>query len=125
MEWRGTDSGPILDARARAEYRSRLRELDAAREAAIRDPDGEGLLRVTAERQSLARELARASGLNGRDRGGPSDSERVRLLVTKRIKSAIRLLGSVDAGLARHLNQRLRTGYMCSYRDESERGWNV
>ena len=108
----------------RSAQRSIGQELDSVREAATGDRNDEVLLRVTAERQSLARELARASGLNGRDRGGPSDSERVRLLVTKRIKSAIRLLGSVDAGLARHLNQRLRTGYMCSYRDESERPWN-
>ncbi|HTP25777.1 MAG TPA: hypothetical protein VMK12_08975 [Anaeromyxobacteraceae bacterium] len=69
------DAGELLDARAKADYRRRLRQLEAEIEDAAERGDRAGVVRLEDEREALARELARAVGLGGRDRravGSPS-----------------------------------------------------
>jgi tetratricopeptide (TPR) repeat protein len=120
VSWRTGTSGPLLDQRAREDYRRRLSEIESGADEAEAQNDAGRVERANAERAALIGELARASGLNGRDRGELSDAERARLVVTKRIKSAIQLLRKLDPNLGRHLDQRVHTGYVCVYGSLSE-----
>jgi non-specific serine/threonine protein kinase len=75
----GPGLGPPLDARARAEYRHRLRDLRQELADADATHDLGRTARLRAEIDLLARELARAIGLGGRDREPESDAERARV----------------------------------------------
>lgn len=83
------DAGPILDARAKAEYARRLDELRAELEDAERLNDPERAERIWQERDCIADQLAAAVGLGGRNRRAASDAERARSAVTERIKESI------------------------------------
>ena len=71
--------------------------------------------RLSAERDALLRELAAATGLNGRARTTGSSQERARIAATKAITAAISRIAAVDASLARHLRVAVHTGARCSY----------
>ena len=63
------DRPPVLDARAKADYRRRLDELDRELDrAGIRGDAGAGREARAEERAALLDELRRAAGLGGRDR---------------------------------------------------------
>jgi tetratricopeptide (TPR) repeat protein len=106
---------PALDARSKAAYRGRLEELRDDQEEAERGGDLERAARAREESNFLARELAAAVGLGGRDRRAPSDAERARVNVTKAIKSAIARIGEQSPALGNHLARTVRTGTFCSY----------
>jgi tetratricopeptide (TPR) repeat protein len=109
------DAGPILDARAKAEYRTRLDAL----EDEISEADGFGDIgranRAREELEVLAQQLAGAVGLGGRDRRAASDSERARINVQRRLKDAIESVGDCDADLGRYLAATVKTGTYCSF----------
>jgi non-specific serine/threonine protein kinase len=69
----------------------------------------------------IAQQLATAVGLGGRDRRAPSDAERARSAVTKRIKEAIKRIGKAIPLLGRHLANQVKTGYYCSYTLDPDR----
>jgi hypothetical protein len=109
------DAGPVLDARARAEYRRRIAELRAERDDAERCND---LGRAAAAREELdllEEELAGATGLGGRARRASPDVERVRVAVTRRIRAAIEQVGKHHPTLGEHLRRSVRTGLTCCY----------
>jgi tetratricopeptide (TPR) repeat protein len=112
---RPSRGGEILDARARAEYRRRLEELEDEAEEAERSSDPARTARAREESDFLARELASAIGLGGRDRHAPSDTERARVNVTKAIRSALARIRRFSPRLADHLDRSIRTGTFCSY----------
>jgi pimeloyl-ACP methyl ester carboxylesterase/class 3 adenylate cyclase len=112
------DLGPVLDARAKAQYRQRLAELRAEADEAEAFHDPERAARARAEYQLLAAELAAAVGLGGRDRRAGSPQERARLNVTRAIKASVRRLGRHDPALAAHLAVSVLTGRACVYRPE-------
>jgi hypothetical protein len=114
------DLGDLLDARARAEYRRRVAELDDEIAEAQRDHD---LERAHAERDFIAAELSAALGLGGRPRRSGDPAERARKAVTGRIRLTIGRLGSEHPELARHLTNAVRTGTYCAYRPESAVDW--
>ena len=62
----GTDTGPMIDAAARAAYRRRLVDLEEEIETAARDSDLGRLATLEAEKDFLVAELAAALGLGGR-----------------------------------------------------------
>ncbi len=106
-------AGELLDDRARAAYRRRIAEIDATIEA-LDDPGrADPLLR---ERQALAGELARATGLGGRARLAGSATERARVNVQRRLKDAVARVAEVDPELGRFLEDALRTGTYCCFR---------
>jgi hypothetical protein len=113
-----TDAGPVLDAAAKAAYRARMvelrEELDEAE--AFADPGRAELAR--AELDALTDELARATGLGGRDRRAADAAERARVSVTKAIRSALRRIAQHDPALAEHLDRTIRTGVFCSYQPD-------
>jgi hypothetical protein len=121
------DAGPLIDARAREEYRRRLEELRADLDEAQRFGDPERAAGLEAEVDTLVAELARTAGLGGRERRSASSAERARVSVTKAIRTAIRLIGEESPALAGHLSASIRTGRFCSYAPPGERppAWSL
>ncbi|MFC6064410.1 ATP-binding protein [Streptomyces ochraceiscleroticus] len=109
------DAGPVLDARAKAEYRRRLRELAEELEEAEQWHDTGRAERARTEIDAVTDQLVGAVGLGGRDRKAASDSERARLNVTKALKSAVKRIAGQDPVLGRHLERSVRTGTYCCY----------
>jgi AAA ATPase domain len=110
-----TAADDILDARALADYRRRLAELDDDLAEAEQWNDTERASRVSTERDFLIRELASATGIHGRPRRLGSESERARVNVTRAIRSAIDRIRTHSPDAAAHLDQAVRTGTYCSY----------
>jgi hypothetical protein len=105
----------VLDARALAEYRRRLAELDDDLAEADQWHDTERASRARAERDFLLHELASATGLHGRPRRLGAASERARVNVTRAIRSAIARIKAHNPDAAEHLEQSVKTGTYCSY----------
>jgi AAA ATPase domain len=109
------DIGPALDAKAKASYRQRLRDLREDREEANSLGDLGRLSRIEVEIEFLSRELARAVGLGGRDRRVGSELERARLRVTNAVRSAIKKTRTQCPELGQFLSKSIRTGCVCSF----------
>lgn len=122
--WQGgppSDTGPVLDARAKVEYRQRFEDLRNDLEEAERFNNSARAERARNEMAAVAKQLALAVGLGGRDRKSGSEAERARSAVTKRIKTSISRIGEVIPSLRSHLTVRVKTGYFCSYNPSPER----
>jgi tetratricopeptide (TPR) repeat protein len=109
------DSGPVLDTQAKAAYRVRVEELQEEIDEAETFNDPERASRAREELVFVARELAGAVGLGGRDRKTGSDAERARVNVTRAIRTALRRIKEHDAPLGRRLNSEIHTGTFCVY----------
>ncbi|HYV56125.1 MAG TPA: hypothetical protein VE911_01215, partial [Candidatus Nitrosopolaris sp.] len=72
-------------------------------------------------------ELARATGLGGRERRVGSAAERARLNATMAIKSAMKRIAENNPALGRHLAATVRTGRFCSYNPDprSTISWDI
>jgi hypothetical protein len=115
VEHRAGDAGPVLDARAKAEYQERLESLQDQLSEAEQFADQERANRAREEIDMLASQLARAFGLGKRDRRAGSDIERARINVQRRLKDAIESIGQCDAELGRYLAAAVKTGTFCSF----------
>jgi hypothetical protein len=109
------DGDPILDGHAKAEYKSRLKELRAELEDAESFNDLERAEKIRVESNAIAEQLATAVGLGGRDRRAASHAERARSAVTKRIRNSIQKIAKATPALGNHLSGSIKTGYFCSY----------
>jgi tetratricopeptide (TPR) repeat protein len=109
------DAGKMLDERAKSAYRRRLAEIEDDIEHARALEDAEREAQADAERDFLMRELARAVGLGGRDRGVGSASERARSGVTRAVRQGIARIGEHHPELGEHLTRSVRTGTYCAY----------
>jgi predicted ATPase/class 3 adenylate cyclase len=109
------DAGPVLDERAKAAYRRRVRELQEDIEEARGWSDPERAARAEAELEAVSHELASALGLGGRDRPAASSAERARIRVRKTITAAIARLADHHADLGLLLSTTVKTGTYCSY----------
>jgi len=109
------DAGAMLDPQAKASYRRRLDELDGEIADAESMGDSERAERARSERAFIARELAAAVGLGGRDRPAASAAERARVNVTRAVKTAMDRIGAHSSQLGDHLAATVRTGLFCSY----------
>lgn len=109
------DAGEMLDARAKAEYRARLQDLEAELAEAERFNDPVRAAKAREEIDFLVSELARAVGLGGRDRRAASHAERARLNVTRAIRAALDNIARSHPALGRHLRTTVRTGRYCVY----------
>ncbi len=110
------DAGELLDRRAIDEYRQRVEALDDTIAEAESFGDLERAARARAERDQIASEVARAVGLDGRQRRAGSGAERARTAVQRRIKDALQRIGEQCPALEQHLEIAVRTGAFCSYR---------
>ena len=91
-------------------------EIDQAGEWA----DHERAARAREELGFIARELARAVGLGGRDRPTASQAERARQNVGRAVHKAVRQIAAALPELGAHLERAVRTGAFCSYRPDPE-----
>ena len=109
------DSGPRLDAQARAAYRTRIETLREAVAEAEERGAVDAAEAAQAEVDQLVQELAQAFGLGGKQRPTGSAAERARLNVTRALRSAIARIGEAlpEAGSA--LDRQVRTGLFCAY----------
>jgi tetratricopeptide (TPR) repeat protein len=119
----GGDLGELLDARARAEYRRRLAELDDELEDAEACADPVRAERARDERDFLLAELSSALGLGGRPRRTGDPVERARKAVSGRIRLTIGRIEHEHAALGRHLRNAVRTGTYCAYEPETPTTW--
>lgn len=112
------DLGPMLDDRAKREYRARIadlrEEIDDAE--AMNDPDRATQARL--ELDALLDELGRAVGMGGRDRPHGATDERARVNVTRSIRRAIAAVAAQAPELGAHLEVSVRTGRECAYRPD-------
>ena len=109
---------PVLDHEAIAEYRNRLKRLDAEIGQLESDDDlspASLLGQARAERDWLVAQLSSAAGLAGRTRSFPDQPERARVAVGKAIRRALARVTEADAVIGEHLRQTVRTGVRCSY----------
>jgi hypothetical protein len=63
----------------------------------------------------LNRELARAVGLDGRDRKAGSATERSRIRITNAIRASLDKIGKNHPAMRRYLSGTISTGAICSY----------
>jgi hypothetical protein len=117
-----TTDHPLLDRQAKAAYTRRLADLrDELREAEEFNDLGRAA-KARAELEFITRQLSAAVGLGlgGRNRKTGAAAERARLLVTQRIKAALKKIGEHHPTLSRHLRTSVRTGYFCSYTPDQQ-----
>jgi hypothetical protein len=108
-------SGEVIDARALAAYRARLRDIDAELAEAGNWADEGRLTRLRLEREALLDEVRSAAGLSGRPRRFSTAAERARVAVRKAIAAALDRIADHDPALARLLRDTVRTGAACRY----------
>lgn len=114
------DAGPLLDARAKAEYRKRRSELKSELADAERANDPGAVNRIRAELEKVDDQLSEALGLGGRDRKAADNSERSRSRVARAIRGSLNNIRENDASLGHHLSTCIRTGYVCAYHPDPE-----
>jgi len=121
----GGDTGPQLDSKARDEYRRRLQDLEEDLAEAEANADTGRIEVLSEEKEFLVAELSGALGLGGRARTTGDPAERARKAVTMRVKTALKTIGEVHPGLARHLKASVSTGRFCSYQPEDPVTWSM
>lgn len=114
----------LLDDTAVDSYRRRIRDLDNAIEDAEAGSDLAKARRLQTERDAVADELLRATGLGGRVRGFATSSERARIAVRKAIKRALDAISEHDTVLGGELRAAITTGSACRY-TPAPRQWLV
>jgi hypothetical protein len=114
---------PVLDERAKAEYRARVLALQDEVEDARACADLARAERAEAELDFVVSELAAGLGLGGRDRTMADEAERARQAVRARIRYALDRLDRANPALRRHLDRSLVTGTFCSYQPEHTTTW--
>jgi len=110
-----SDSGEMLDAKAKQEYRGRLADLVEEMEEAQQSGNADRSEEILSEIDFLKAEMSRAVGLGGRDRRAGSNAERARISVTRAIKGAVQKISEHHEDLANMLNRCVRTGSFCCY----------
>jgi hypothetical protein len=110
------DAGPVLDEKAKAEYRERLDELREVIDEAEGFNDPPRSERAREEMQVLTQQLAEAVGTGGRDRRSASDVQRARINVQRCLKEVIDRISTADPALGRYLGATIRSGTYCSFR---------
>ncbi|MFC9997318.1 AAA family ATPase [Nocardia sp. NPDC127526] len=113
----------VLDERAKAEYRRRLRRLDEEIERATARDDDRYAAELDTERAALLDELRRAAGLAGRTRKLGDEGERARKTVSARIRDTLRRIDNGHPELGEHLRACVSLGLVCRYQPTREVRW--
>ncbi len=118
------DYQPVLDKKAKQEYKDKLESLQDEREQAEQLGDEKRLERINKKTDVIRRELNSALSLYGKDRIFSTESERCRKRVAKAIKYALNKLKPCDKRLAEHLSDYIHAGARCSYTPKEDVFWN-
>jgi non-specific serine/threonine protein kinase len=111
---------PLLDRRAKAEYRARLADLKAQIDEAENAGDLGRAAKSRNELELVEQALMAATGLRGRDRASGVRAERARLNVTRAVRTAMRAIAAAHPALGRHLAASIKTGRLCRYEPSAE-----
>jgi tetratricopeptide (TPR) repeat protein len=111
---------PTIDGRARSEYRTRLRDLQAELDEAERMNDLGRCERLSSEIEMVGDELTVSSGLGGRARMTSGSAERARGPVRKNIRSVVEKIRGEHPALGRHFATSISTGYFCIYQPDPD-----
>jgi hypothetical protein len=120
-----TGANPMLDDQAKAQYKARLRALDADIDEAADFGSAAAVETLRAERAALIHELAVATGLGGRSRRLGDPAERARKTVSARVRDALSKIAQVHPQLAQHLRETLYLGTHCGYAPRPLVPWTV
>jgi hypothetical protein len=104
-----------LDNQARAEYRQHLQELQVELEESQELGDIGRADALREEMDFITRELSRAFGLGGRERGSGSAAERARVNVRRRLQDAMERIGKQLPDAGKYLKNTIKTGSYCKY----------
>jgi tetratricopeptide (TPR) repeat protein len=108
-------SDAMLDDTARRSFRAQVNLLEGERARALALRDQHRAESIEREIGAIKDVLAKGTGLGGRDRRLPSESERARVRVTKALRFALARVAEADPRLGGHLAATVRTGAHCSY----------
>lgn len=120
-----TDSGSQIDAHAKAEYETRVRELRLELTEAESFNDAARAESLRVELDFLIEHLQAAMGLGRRSRKLGAPTERARSAVTQRIRAAVKRIESAHEALGRHLVRSIQTGVSCAYLPERPLEWEL
>jgi hypothetical protein len=109
---------PVLDSRARADYRRRVNDLTSEIDQADLDGDDRRASGLRLELEAIFDELRRATGKSGRSRSFIDPGERARTAVRKAIKRAIDDVRAAEPSIGEMLNDAVVTGATCRYIDD-------
>jgi hypothetical protein len=112
---RGASPEPVLDQRAKADYRRRIEELRDEVDDAEACADLERAAKARLELDRFVEELARSTGFGGRTRSFAGNAERARTSVHKAIKRALALITEADPVLGHEIGAHVVTGMRCVY----------
>ncbi|MCZ0961067.1 tetratricopeptide repeat protein [Paracoccus benzoatiresistens] len=115
----------VLDDRARAALKARIRDLQEEIADAEERNDIGRTERLRNEFETLVETLSDALGLGGRSRRLGSLAERARTTVTWRIRHAVKRVTAAHPELGRHFAHTLHTGTFCCYNPERSVAWRL
>jgi hypothetical protein len=115
-------SGPLMTDETRAEYKKKYLEAQEELEEAEQNNDQGRIGSAKEVREALLVELARASGLGGRNRES-TDADKVRKSVSMAVSRAIESIGKEHEPLGRHLTTTISSGLVFRYAPEREIIW--
>ncbi len=118
---------PLLDARAKSDYRDRLARIDSQLDQADLAANVHWSEQLRTERDALVRELRAAAGFAGRERQQNNEAERARVNATRALGTALKRLEPMAPLAAAHLRASLRTGAHFRYQPApgGPRRWRV
>jgi hypothetical protein len=111
----GGDAGEAIDREARDAYAKRLRDLSEEMAEAEEWNDTGRRERLANEIAQLEQELARSTGLGGRERRVGSAVERARVNVRRRLSLVMQRIEETAPALGKHIASSVRTGTYCVY----------
>jgi non-specific serine/threonine protein kinase len=114
-------AGPLIDAKARSEYRARLRDLHCDLDEAEQMNDLGRAESLRIEIELVGQQLTGSSGPGGRARIASSSAERARGVVSKNIRSILEKIRHEHPALGRQLATAISTGYFCAYQPDPDR----
>jgi hypothetical protein len=106
---------PLLDRKAKRDYLSKLSSLQEELENAECCHDAGRVDALRRQIEVIRRELAKAIGLDGKDRPIRDPVERIRQKVRKNLCAALEAVGGANALLGWHLRTHIKTGRICRY----------
>jgi 7-cyano-7-deazaguanine synthase in queuosine biosynthesis len=116
---------PALDHEAVKQYRSRLLEISAEKEAARATDDDARLDKLEEEADWIERELRRAVARGGRSRADADPVKKQRQAVQKAIKLALLGIERQHEPLYHFLKNHITTGNFCRYQPDDAVVWEV
>jgi hypothetical protein len=116
---------PVLDQRAKIEYRRRLDDLTREIDDADDLGRSEHADHLRTERDALIRELAAAAGFGGRTRRLGDHTERARKTVSARVRDTLTKVEHAHPLLGAHLREAVRMGTTCTYVPATPTPWRL